>query len=314
MIIARLRMRPGLVYLIGAGLLWGTIGICGRMIFERSALDPFEISWLRTLFAMPVCLGLGLHQAGRRLFHVPRRDFAIIAILALTIFAYQALYLVGVREVGVSIATLICLCSIPIMVSLYSVVVQGERLSRAVTIALIGAVGGTALLTLGEGGSAGHGTLLLGIGAALLSALLASMFNISSQLFVQRYPPITALALGFPITLIVFSPVMRGGHLDAGLPLSVWALLLYLGVGTQGVAYFLFQWGMQSESATIASIVSLLEPVVASMLAWVIFEEKLGTLGLVGAGMLVAGLVVLTMSPPGSRAPVFAADGNNGQE
>ncbi|HQY31397.1 MAG TPA: hypothetical protein PK691_08925, partial [Thermomicrobiales bacterium] len=70
MIIARLRMRPGLVYLIGAGLLWGTIGICGRMIFERSDLDPFEISWLRTLFAMPGCLGLGLHQGGRRLFHV----------------------------------------------------------------------------------------------------------------------------------------------------------------------------------------------------------------------------------------------------
>ena len=33
------------------------------------------------------------------------------------------------------------------------------------------------------------------------------------------------LALGFPITLVLFSPVMRGGHVSAGIPASAWLLL-----------------------------------------------------------------------------------------
>jgi DME family drug/metabolite transporter len=40
----------------------------------------------------------------------------------------------------------------------------------------------------------------------------------------------------------------------------------------------------------------LLEPVVASMLAWLIFDERLGALGLIGAGLLIAGLMVLTLA------------------
>ena len=290
--------------LIGCGLLWGTIGIAGRAIFDRSDLDPFEVSWLRTLFAMPFCLVIGYRMVGRDLFRVPRRDYLTIAVLAIAVYSYQALYLIGVREIGVSVATLLCLCSIPVLVTIYTVTFQGERLSRPVLAALIGAIGGTALLTLSEGGSQGAGGVMLGVSAALLSATLASFYNIASKSFVRRYPPITALALGFPITLVVFAPVMRGGHVTSDLPISVWVLLLYMGVGTQGLAYLMFQWGLQTETPTVASIVSLLEPVVASILAWVIFGEKLGTIGVIGAALLVGGLVLLTVSPQGRDGPL----------
>jgi drug/metabolite transporter, DME family len=78
-------------------------------------------------------------------------------------------------------------------------------------------------------------------------------------------------------------------------------LLIYLGVGTQGLAYLFFQQGLRTESATVASIVTLLEPVLAAVLAWAIFDEQLGALGVAGAGLLIAGLMVLTFAPrPGS--------------
>jgi DME family drug/metabolite transporter len=105
------------------------------------------------------------------------------------------------------------------------------------------------------------------------------------------------LALGFPITLVLFAPVMRGGHVSAGIPASAWLLLIYLGVGTQGIAYLFYQWGLKTESATVASIVTLLEPVLAALLAWMIFDERLGLLGLLGALLLIAGLMLLSFSP-----------------
>ena len=291
------RFRTGFLLLAATGLIWGTIGVVGRMIFDRTELDALEVSWLRTLFAAPTCLLFGLTMLGRRLFQVTARDLAIMGFLACSIYAFQFLYLIGVDEIGVSVATLICLCSIPLMVALASIVLFGERPSRSVIVALVAAVGGTALLTIGQGGAGGKGNLELGITVSLLSAVGATIYTLGSRAIVQRYHPITALALGFPITLVVFAPVMRGVQLDANIPWSAWLLLIYLGVGTQGIAYLFFQWGLQTESATVASIVTLLEPVLAAALAWVLFDERLGLFGLVGAGMLIAGLVLLSVSP-----------------
>lgn len=290
-------VRTGFVLLVATGLIWGTIGVVGRMIFDRTELDALEVSWLRTLFAAPACLLIGLTMLGRRLFQVARRDLRIMGFLACSIYAFQFLYLIGVDEIGVSVATLISLCSIPVMVALASAVLFGDRPSPVVIVALIGAVGGTAVLTIGQGGAGGKGILGLGIAVSLLSAVGATIYTLGSRAIVQRYHPITALALGFPITLVVFAPVMRGGHVNADIPWSVWALLIYLGVGTQGIAYLFFQWGLRTESATVASIVTLLEPVLAAILAWLLFDERLGLFGFVGAGMLIAGLMLLSLSP-----------------
>ena len=291
------RFRTGFLLLVATGLIWGTIGVAGRLIFDRTELDAFEVSWLRTMFAAPACLIIGLKILGRNLFRVTPRGLLAMAALSATIYSSQFLYLIGVDEIGVSVATLVCLCSIPVMVAIASTVFFGERPSRVVSLALIGAVGGTALLTIGQGSSAGKGNLAIGLAAALLSAVSGTVFTLGSRAIVQRYHPITMLALGFPITLVLFSPVMRGGHVSAGIPASAWLLLIYLGVGTQGIAYLFYQWGLKTESATVASIVTLLEPVLAAFLAWMIFDERLGLLGILGALLLIAGLMLLSFSP-----------------
>ena len=291
------RVRTGFLLLVVTGLIWGTIGVAGRLVFERTELDALEVSWLRTMFAAPACFLFGLKMLGRRLFAVSPHDLLAMGLLAATIYAFQFLYLIGVDEIGVSVATLICLCSIPVMVAIASVALFGERPSRAVVVALIGAVIGTGLLTVGQGGEGGKGGLALGIAASLLSAVGATIYTLGSRAIVQRLHPIMPLALGFPITLVLFAPVLRGGHVTSDIPVSAWLLLIYLGVGTQGLAYLFFQWGLQTESATVASIVTLLEPVLAAFLAWVLFDERLGLLGILGAGMLIAGLMLLTFTP-----------------
>jgi DME family drug/metabolite transporter len=285
------------MFLIATGLIWGTIGVTGRLIFDRSQLDATEISWMRTLFAAPICFGLGLRLLGPQLFRISARGVLAIFALAITNFSFQFLYLIGVDEIGVSIATLICLCSIPVLVALVSIGLFGDRPSTAVVLALIGAVLGTALLTIGRGGSSGNGSLSLGIAASFGSAAGAAIYTLGSRALVQRYHPIVPLALGLPFTLVIFAPVMQGGHVNADLPVSAWLLLIYLGVGTQGIAYLLFQWGLQTETATVASIVTLIEPVLAAFLAWMLFDERLGPIGIAGAAMLIAGLALLAITP-----------------
>lgn len=290
--------------LIGTGLLWGTIGVAGRGVLDRTSLDPLQISWLRTLFATPATVLIGYRLLGPALLRIGRRDVVLMGALAVVNFSFQFLYLIGVREIGVSVATLICLSSIPVLVALASVLFFGDRLSRAVWIALAAAVAGTALLSVGQGGEAGDGAVIIGIVTSFLSAIGAAIYTLGSRSVVQRHHPISALAVGFPIALVLFAPVMLGSDLG-GIPVFAWLLLAYLGVGTQSIAYLLFQWGLRTESATVASIVTLIEPVLAAVLAWMLFDERLGALGLAGAGMLIAGLLLLSFSPstsPGESA------------
>ncbi|MGH7350560.1 MAG: EamA family transporter, partial [Candidatus Rokuibacteriota bacterium] len=75
-----------------------------------------------------------------------------------------------------------------------------------------------------------------------------------------------------------------------------WPLLLYLGLGPTAVAYALFTTGLGRVPATAAGIVSLLEPLTATALGLLVFGERLGPIGVIGASLLLASLALLTAS------------------
>lgn len=85
---------------------------------------------------------------------------------------------------------------------------------------------------------------------------------------------------------------MAGLHLSY--PPAGWLLLLYLGVVPTALAYALFLLGMRHIAATAASIVTLLEPLVAAGLAWLLLGERLGPLGLLGATLLLGAVALLS--------------------
>ena len=74
-------------------------------------------------------------------------------------------------------------------------------------------------------------------------------------------------------------------------------MLLYLGCVPTAIGYGLFQVGIRSLSATVASIVTMCEPLTAAILAWILFHEGLGPLGLLGAGCLLGAMAMIMLVP-----------------
>jgi hypothetical protein len=72
-----------------------------------------------------------------------------------------------------------------------------------------------------------------------------------------------------------------------------WALVVYLGVIPTAFAYWIFQIGLKTVSATTASIVVLIDPVVAAGLAWLLFGENLTLHGMDGGGLTTVEFVDL---------------------
>lgn len=81
-------------------------------------------------------------------------------------------------------------------------------------------------------------------------------------------------------------------------PLVGWGLLLYLGLTPTALAYGLFLTGVRQVGATVATLVTLLEPLTATLLAWLLLGERLAPLGLLGVVLLVTALALLARATP----------------
>ena len=75
----------------------------------------------------------------------------------------------------------------------------------------------------------------------------------------------------------------------------------YLAIGPMFVAYMLFGIGLRSIRSSAATTITLLEPVVATVLAVVVVGERLAPVGWVGLGLVLAGLTVLVTARRGPK-------------
>jgi drug/metabolite transporter (DMT)-like permease len=72
----------------------------------------------------------------------------------------------------------------------------------------------------------------------------------------------------------------------------VWALVGFIVLVGTMVTFSLLVESLRHISATRASIVSTLEPVVATLVAWAWLGEALGATQLVGGAVVIAGILV----------------------
>ena len=156
------------------------------------------------------------------------------------------------------------------------------------------AVAGIALLVAGPRGFgeiAGH----FGVGAllALGAGVSYAVYAVAAKELLARVTPLAVSAITFALAAIFLAPALLAEPAPARALSTGWPLLVYLGLGPTAAAYALFTAGLGRVPATAAGIVSLLEPLTATTLGLVVFGERLGPIGVAGAGLLLAALALL---------------------
>jgi DME family drug/metabolite transporter len=79
--------------------------------------------------------------------------------------------------------------------------------------------------------------------------------------------------------------------------------VLYLGVVPTALAYSLFFTGLRRTGSGTASVLTLVEPLTATVLSVALIDERLAAWQWVGAGVVAASVVVLSLGGGGSRLP-----------
>jgi DME family drug/metabolite transporter len=276
-----------------AAMLWGTVGIVSRMVYQGSSAPATTIGFFRLALAAPALLAACTSLRGRGLWVANRRDIGVIALIGAMLAFYQLCFVSAVISAGVTVATLVTLCTAPILVAALDTAITGERPGRRELGAMAAALLGTGML-VGAPSAAGPG-MVMGVLLALGSGLGYAVMLVAGRSVAGRAHPLQTNALAFSVgALLLLICTLPSGP---GLRFSgqAWGLLAYLGLVPTALAYVLFLRGIRDIRATQASIVTLVEPLTAALLAAALFGERLTLLGWLGAALLVGALAMLAL-------------------
>jgi DME family drug/metabolite transporter len=233
------------------------------------------------------------------MFAIQRRDLLIMLLTGTLLAISQAAYFAAIRYAGVTIATLLTICIAPLVVTCTSVLLKFETLTGRVVIALFCALIGSVLLVGLQSPDAVNGTqhdLVLGTVFSIIAAATYASMIVCGRFLAADYHPLQVTTVIFSGgTLLLLAINLASGIVLVHTPQG-WLLVLYLGLVPTAFAYWLFQKGLRSVSATAASIVGMLDPVVAALLAWMLFGETLSVNGVAGAGLLLLSIFLLSVN------------------
>lgn len=287
-----------------AALMWGTVGITTRSLYELTRTNPLSIGFFRLGLAVPPLALACLALLGRQAFQVPRRDLGRMALIGAMMALYQICYFASIQRVGVAVATLVTLCTAPVITAALSAIVLRQRPGRAVLLALACALTGTLLLIEWRPPDGSIANTVGGVTLALGSATGYAVVTLLSRALSGRYHPLQTTTIGFAIgAALLLAAALATGFVAAYPPLG-WLRLLYLGLVPTALAYALFFGAMKHVPPTVATIATLLEPLTATILAWLIFGEALSALAVFGAALLLTAMGLLFAAQRAGDAPI----------
>lgn len=288
-------MLRGLILISLAAVSWGTTGATMALLAERATADPLLVGFVRLAIAAPLLLAAARVNA-RGLGLSGRADVLACLAMGCAMAAYQVFYFRAVTLTGVAVAALLAICSAPLMIAGLAALFLRERLTAAVGVSLVMALIGTALLVIGPRGigeiSPGFA---LGAALALGAGLAYAIYAVLAKASLSRLPPLPLAGVTFTLAALVLSPVLWWQPSVAEPLAAGWPLFLYLGVVPTALAYGLYTVGLRHTPATVAGIATLLEALTAATLGVLLFGERLGVAGSLGAVLLLAAIALLTI-------------------
>ncbi|HVA31722.1 MAG TPA: EamA family transporter [Gaiellaceae bacterium] len=291
----------GYAMVLVAATLFGANGSVAKVALS-SGLSSLRLTEARCAGA---CAGLMLFALARdrASLRIRRAELLRLAVFGIIgVGLVQLFYFLAIHRLHIGIALLIQYLG-PLLVAIYARAFGHERVRRQIWAALALSLTGLALMVELWKGVALDG---LGIGYALISAVIFAAYLLLAEHEVARRDPISLMAWGFffatafwtvaqPWWSFPAGRVARTVSLEGRLAswhLPVWALVLWVVVVGSIVPFSLIAGALRHVSATRVGIAAMLEPVVATVVAWAWLRETLSSVQLAGAAVVLAAILL----------------------
>ena len=295
----------GSLMVIGATLCWGIAAAGIKLLFRKQAVDPLTLVVVRAYLASLTLFAL-LSATGPARLRIGRREARLAAMIGIGgLLINNFLYFQAIHRTNVATALLLQYQA-PVLVALYTAMVQRQRLSRRLFLSLAFALTGCALIVRIYDPSILRPNLL-GVLAGIGTAFAFAFYILTSRVALRTIGAWTLLAYAYLAASLVWAAVLPPWRLFApGFPLHTWGAFLAIATLGTVLPFGLFISSLKYLPPTQASIISMLEPVVAAIAAYFLVGEILLPIQLLGGALVLAGVALAETSD--QTGPTSPAD------
>lgn len=283
--------RLAYIYIASAAFCWGIIGIFISYLYELG-FNPTQVVAIRLITAASV-LFLYVFFTNRQLLKIKLSDskyFIGTGIISLVFFNWCLFN--ALQETSIAVSAIL-LYTAPAFVTILSRIFFKEPLTyRKLSALFITFVGSAFVIGVFPSTSESISTygLILGLGGGLFYAL----YSIFGKLALMKYDSITVTIFTFIFGAVAITPFSGLGSV-VPLLLNVKAVLCIIGLGIISTvfAFTLYTKGLSAVESSRASIIATIEPVIAALSSFLVFNEMLGGWQYLGILMVIAAVIIV---------------------
>lgn len=278
-------------FLVIASFIWGTSFISVKIGVEH--VDPFLFSILRFSLGSIVLLAvlLLLKRLDTRLFKNKLLwGISLINAVALEFQHY------GMTMTSATNAVLLVDIDV-VFIALLAVVILAEKITnRIVTGLLLGMIGVVIITTNGDLSSVVSGSFL-GNAMVFFGGVLWAFYVVYQKKVLMKESDVLLVTgvVIFETTLFLLpmTLIFAGSYVVDSVG---WLSVLFTGVFCTGLAFLLYNTGLKAISATIASVILLLEIVFAMLFAFIVLGETPTIVTAIGGALIIIAIIVISLN------------------
>jgi drug/metabolite transporter (DMT)-like permease len=305
-----MKQRAGILALFIAALAFSVNGIVSKLVLE-AGLSPLRLAEVRSTGAFAFFLiYLLIFKRSALRFDIK----ALPEMLVYGIVGYagvQFFYFVAILRMPVSVGLIIEFTA-PIWIALWIRFVRKQHVPRSMWTAVFLAFSGLLLIAQVWKGLTFDG---IGLIAAFLDAFALTAYFLLGEKWSKRAPTETLMLYGFGISMLfwwitlplwtypteIFTKEIDLRGQASGTLASGWMLILFVIIVGTIIPYTANLIGISKTSASSASVIGMLEPVLAGVFAWIWLSETFNAIQLIGAAAVIAGIYIATKATTAIR-------------
>ncbi|GAB1793175.1 DMT family transporter [Priestia megaterium] len=280
----------GSIYLALAASIWGGMYVVVKVVV--AIIPPLELVWIRYVIAILALVIIGLIK--RQSWRISKRHIPLIVAIgvignAISIVTQEYGTMLSSAQMGAIITS-----STPAFMVIFARLILKEKLNIkkgvSVCLATIGV-----LLIVGNG-HINMSSQLGGI-SLLMAALTWALMSILIKRVPSSYSPVVVTTYSILVAILVLTPFVYKGlgeiHISKLTDPTIGGGLLYLGIVSTALAFILWNRGLQLLNASSGGLFFFFQPLVGTLLGWLLLGESIGGTFWIGSFLILSGVLLV---------------------
>ncbi|MCU0095973.1 DMT family transporter [Bacillus sp. OR9] len=283
----------GAICLSLAASIWGGMYVVSKYVLDF--IPPLTLVWLRFIIAFVVLYSILkiAEKKQKKKVTIRKKDWLLFAWIGfIGYFISITCQFIGTKLSDAHTGSLVTSATPAFMVIFAAIILKEKLTARRLLSTIIATIG--VIIVIGwdiEIGSYFIGTIILVV--AITWALLSIYVKIAAAKFSSLV--ITTYAIFF--SLFFITPFMVWEFQTNPIEdLNMYVVLgvLYLGIVSTAGAFFLWNKGLELMDASIGSLFFFFQPIVGSLLGWLLLNETLNSNFFIGGILIICSVLITT--------------------